>query len=263
MKYCEVAGEGVGCEELFTKVPTDTGMCCALNSKRALKKSRYTDLVSDMQKNKNYKDGDRVRKSISAGAGLENGIKLVLDLHSNFEDLGSVSRDFEAFRMYVGQPTEFPVLDHNYILVQPGHETFLSLSGEVHSASGIEDLTPEDRNCYFPHEGDLAFYNNYTYLNCRFACGILLAEAQVGCMPWYLPQRLNSLICDPWQTREFRKYLTQVFSNRMNCKNCLPDCETTEISSTIFNAKLRLDKKKVHYHELVQPSGDVTLVTSM
>ena len=37
------------CSALFTKVPTDMGMCCALNMETALLQSQYSDLVQEMQ----------------------------------------------------------------------------------------------------------------------------------------------------------------------------------------------------------------------
>ena len=35
----ELAGLKVDCSELFTRVPTDSGMCCALNTENSLKTS--------------------------------------------------------------------------------------------------------------------------------------------------------------------------------------------------------------------------------
>ena len=52
--------------------------------------------------------------------------------------------------------------------LQPGSEHFIELSASVVSASGIQqNILPEDRNCYFPNEGNLEFYEGYTFSNCR------------------------------------------------------------------------------------------------
>ena len=37
------------CAGLFTKVPTDVGLCCALNTENILKQSEYGDLVNELQ----------------------------------------------------------------------------------------------------------------------------------------------------------------------------------------------------------------------
>ena len=46
---CEVAGSKVNCSNLFTRVPTDLGMCCALNWENAIKSSEYKAMITDMQ----------------------------------------------------------------------------------------------------------------------------------------------------------------------------------------------------------------------
>ena len=42
---CVVAGVDVDCSDYFTRVPTDTDMCCALNVESSLRTSEYSDLV--------------------------------------------------------------------------------------------------------------------------------------------------------------------------------------------------------------------------
>ena len=49
---CELAGVEVNCSDLFIRVPTDTGMCCALNVDNSLRASEYRDLVKEMQGDK-------------------------------------------------------------------------------------------------------------------------------------------------------------------------------------------------------------------
>ena len=73
---CEVAGKKEKCNNFFTRVPTDSGMCCALNWESALKTSEYQQLVKSMQDSK----GD---KKMLSRAGEKGGLRMVLDLHSN------------------------------------------------------------------------------------------------------------------------------------------------------------------------------------
>ena len=49
LRSCHLAGRQVDCAQLFTKVPTDTGLCCALNTADILKKSEYGRLVQSLQ----------------------------------------------------------------------------------------------------------------------------------------------------------------------------------------------------------------------
>ena len=130
-------------------------------------------------------------------------------------------------------------MEENGMLLAPGHEHFLSLSSNVYEADGIEELSPENRDCFFPEEGPLDFYKKYTFQSCKFECGIKLAESRLGCIPWYLPQGDNSTACDPWTARNFTKMLGEVHSGRNNCKQCLPDCRMTETTVLSSAAKFR------------------------
>ena len=171
--------------------------------------------------------------------GLNNGLKLIVDLHSNSESFGSVSQEFAAFRAFIGQPTQFPAMNENGILLEPGHTHYMSLQSQVYTTRGIQGLKPEDRQCYFPHEGDLDFYDKYTFQNCRLECGIKHVEKSLKCIPWFLPQGLNNTACDPWRARQFSKKLGEVHSDKDLCRRCLPDCEITETSVMLSTARFR------------------------
>ena len=167
LKSCHLAGENVKCSDYITKVPTDIGMCCALNGQKTLLSSQFTDLVEEMQNSSEYSNVEpKEKKEIPAAVGINNGIRLVLDLHSNYESFGSVQDDFRGFRLFVGQPTEFPALEERSLLINPGHEHFIDLSSQVFSSSGIEYLQPGKRNCYFRNEGNLEFHEEYNHSNC-------------------------------------------------------------------------------------------------
>ena len=55
---CQLAGSEVNCSDLFTKVPTDSGMCCALGLKSldSLEDSTYQRLVKELQSLANFID---------------------------------------------------------------------------------------------------------------------------------------------------------------------------------------------------------------
>ena len=54
IRSCHIAGEKMDCARIFSKVPTDQGMCCAINSEIALKKSVYSKKVEDLQNSSEY-----------------------------------------------------------------------------------------------------------------------------------------------------------------------------------------------------------------
>ena len=69
-----------------------------------------------------------------------------------------------------------------------GFEHFIDLSATLVSAKDIEQINPEDRDCFFPNEGRLTFYEEYTFTNCRLECAILEVQKRLGCVPWFLPK---------------------------------------------------------------------------
>ena len=95
------------CSALFTEVPTDIGMCCALNTADIFRKSEYADLVTQLQREEAAGGG---RRRAKAAAGKKKGLRLVLDLHSNMETFGSVYNEWRGFKLFIGQPQEFPAL---------------------------------------------------------------------------------------------------------------------------------------------------------
>ena len=245
---CQIAGRKINCSEIFTRVPTDSGMCCALNAAEALRQSQYQELVEDMQQT-------RAVRKIKAQVGKKNGLKLTLDLHSNLVSFGTLDQDVDAFNMFIGRPAEFPVMRERSLPVEPGHEHWVDLSASVVSSSdGVRDIDSRARNCYFSDEGSLTFYQEYTFTNCRLECGILDVEKQLGCIPWFLPQvkrhqvlRIflnclqgsNSVSCDPWTAREFSSLLGEVQAASSACQHCLPDCQLTAYTQRASRVKFR------------------------
>ena len=181
MLLCEVGGVEVNCSDIFTRVPTDSGMCCALNVEDSLRSSDYQSQVKEMQ-------GHKKAKVVKSREGRRNGLKLTLDLHSNTVSFGSLDQQHNAFKMFIGEPAQFPMMRDKSIHLQPGREHFLDLSATVVSTNEIRGISPEARGCFFKDEGDLEFYKSYTFSNCRLEFMIKEAEKSHKCIPWYLPK---------------------------------------------------------------------------
>ena len=183
---CELAGKEVNCSDIFTRVPTDTGMCCALNVDDSLRASEYQRLVKEMQ-------GNTTTQKVKSEEGRKNGLKLTLDLHSNSVSLGTVDQQHNTFNMFIGQPAQFPMMREKSIQLQPGREHYVDLSASVVSTNNIRGIFPEDRGCLFNDEGDLEFYKSYAFSNCRLECQIKAAEEKYKCIPWHLPKVISKI----------------------------------------------------------------------
>ena len=178
---CELAGVEVNCSDIFTRVPTDSGMCCALNVDDSLRESDYQELVTEMQ-------GKKATQKVKSQEGARNGLRLTLDLHSNTVSLGTLDQQHNAFKMFIGEPAQFPMMLDKSIPLEAGRENFIDLSATVVSTNSIRGISPEDRGCLFTDESNLDFYEGYTFTNCRLECGIKEAEEKHRCIPWHLPK---------------------------------------------------------------------------
>ena len=99
-------------------------MCCALNSENTLRNSEYKELVESKQ-------GSPAGSKMPSLGGEKSGLRLTLDLHSNKVSFGTLDKDYDAFKIFIGQPTEFPLVRQRSIKVQPGLEHFLELNAQV------------------------------------------------------------------------------------------------------------------------------------
>ena len=164
------------------RIPTDSGFCCALNTKQLILDSRYRDLVRE-------RNGFE-KRTIQTSDGIINGLRIILDLHSNNVSFGTLDTEFDAFSVFLGRPDDFPMMKKKSLKIQPGQEHFIEISGTGVTANDIRALSPETRQCSFTDE-DYPFpslYSRYTVDNCRLECRMREAEKAVGCVPWYLPQ---------------------------------------------------------------------------
>ena len=183
---CELAGLKVNCSNLFTRVPTDRGMCCALNAEDNLKESEYKTLVMKKQ-------GQSETQKVKSRTGQEKGLSLTLDLHSNTVSFGTLDQQHSAFSLFIGAPHEFPMMTEHGLQLQPGRKHFIDLSATLVTTKDLKGVSPSARDCFFADEGDLNFYKNYTFSNCKLECGIKKAEGNYNCIPWYLPQVIDSI----------------------------------------------------------------------
>ena len=153
-----------------------------MNKKKLLTKSKYRDLILEK---------DSLEKvTVRTSDGINNGLRIILDLHSNKVSFGTLEPEFASFSVFLGGPGDFPMMKRNSLKIQPGQEHFIEISGTRTIANDIKSLSPEQRKCFFDDK-DYPFsslYSRYTADNCRLECRMREAEEKLKCVPWYLPQ---------------------------------------------------------------------------
>ena len=75
--------------------------------------------------------GSTADKKMPSHSGEKSGLRLILDLHSNKVSFGTLDKDYDAFKVFIGQPDEFPLLRQRSLKLQPGLEHFVELDAQV------------------------------------------------------------------------------------------------------------------------------------
>ena len=161
-----------------------------MNKKNLLRESKYRDHILE-------KDSLE-KETVLISDGINNGLRIILDLHSNQISFGTLETEFESISVFLGRPEAYPMMKRKSLKIQPGQEHFIEISGTRTIANSIKPLSPEQRKCYFPDKDYpfLSIYSRYTADNCRLECRMEEAEKKTKCVPWYLPQVGPSKFCE-------------------------------------------------------------------
>ena len=138
IKRCYWKENPINCTAIFQQRPTDQGMCCSFNMRKAeavLKESKYTQAISNRQSEdaKNAFDSNELpkwyinNKEPTPEAGRNKGLMLVVDGHSNKQSSGTVKENFRGFITLVDDNNKFPLTSLTNLMARPGYENNLSL----------------------------------------------------------------------------------------------------------------------------------------
>lgn len=254
LKHCRWKGVKMPCSAIFNTFPTDRGMCCAFNMQsadRIFKKSRYVELIKQLQKTDMKKsfENTALPKWYIDGAepvatpGINKGLSVLLDLHSDAISTASVNEDFQGFIGYVAAGDSFPLTTKKGFALRPGHENRVSIQAvDIDTATDTESISAEKRNCHFHDEIQLKMHVNYTQANCKLECALAYAQNVSGilCTPWYFPTRPDQPLqmCNPWDAVLFDRLMFHDIPDNQ-CKHCLPDCSGTQYHTRVTTTPFR------------------------
>jgi len=190
IKKCYWKKKEIDCNAVFQKRPTDRGMCCTFNMKKAeniLKGSKYKDAIAlgqskDSQRgfrgNEDVRNNTRwfINNEPNTEPGIGKGLTLVVDAHSNRISSASVFDNFHGFPIIVEDNTKFPMTGFSGKRVRPGYENNIEVTAiSLKADDEIRKYDPKDRKCYFPDEFQLKMHKNYSRSSCIFECEIEFA----------------------------------------------------------------------------------------
>ena len=146
---CMWSGQKVDCAKIFTPVPTDYGICCAFNPRTILRLNNticwlMIRLTIIREEGCDDKDGEAlyacmVRKlqleesqarllggeTKKATNGAKQGLQVILDQHSNLDGVATHFDTDNSFKVYIGQPTAFPMLTSDPLTLSTGKITMI------------------------------------------------------------------------------------------------------------------------------------------
>ncbi|TRY67303.1 hypothetical protein TCAL_07234 [Tigriopus californicus] len=251
LKWCSWKNVPVPCSAIFQKFPTIEGICCAFNLNAAdlyvenslrewILTSQREDFLNSFEKAEAFSGwpSNPIPK-----AGKQNGLMVMLDAHSDSISAGSVKDDFTGFLALVGGAKNNPLYPETKVLLKPGHENLVTLSGlEITPDFDIYVMPPTTRGCYFRHEFELWVHRYYSRRNCVLECRMMktldmLPKAD-QCIPWNFPNAFPNLtMCNPWQKEKFMETFLDIAEDV--CLQCLPDCHEVQYSASVTAAPIR------------------------
>ena len=79
-----------------------------------------------------------------------------------------------------------------YFRAPLNQEVVVSIKPDMMTTSdGLRDYDPHRRQCYFPEERHLAFYQSYTQQNCEVECLTNYTQNKCGCVGYHMPRKDN------------------------------------------------------------------------
>ena len=279
IKRCYWKGKKLSCNSIFRKQPTEQGMCCSFNMKKAeemLRYSRYKESVAFRQSEEtqmSFEPDEQPEWYTNQGeprpeAGVKKGLTVVFDGHSDKLSMGSVSNDILGFKVVVDDSEMFPLVSRTNLVARPGHQNNINLNAmHLEAKDEIRKYAPDRRQCYFPDEFKLQMHTFYSQPNCIFECETQFASKclatcnEVGqdcdcsaksnfmdisinssdiCIPWFYPAS-DEKVQKFCNPWNIRKF-QEIMDNqipREQCGYCLPDCNTTKYQTDIVYSNLR------------------------
>ena len=180
--------------------------------------------------------------------GRAEGLRLVLDAHTDKIASGSIADNFRGFHVVIDGKEKYPFTSRNGILIKAGQTNEIAISATRFEADPkIKSVPRDSRLCYFPDERSLNLTQKYSQANCFFECKVEYIRKKFfnstgkHCIPWFYPRENITLyeICDPWTTWMFQEELKMVADNVTGCRDCLRDCSSTKYRSSISSAPFR------------------------
>ncbi|XP_045774541.1 pickpocket protein 28-like [Maniola jurtina] len=276
ISMCTWKGKQSSCNNMFTPILTEEGMCFTFNTIGPEDLFRYENLNADYEYMENLKrtknqgwtleygylpDAPRRTYPIrGSGAGPKAGMELLLT--EDMEGLDQECNDWlSGFKILLHTPSDLPRLSQQYIRVPIYQEVTIAFTATLEVTSdGLEVFTPFGRQCYFENERSLAYFKVYSQSNCEYECLTNFTYARCGCVHFSMPHGPDMAICNFGSLKCMSKAEMELSTmdiedeGRGNVTideaiqiadacNCLPACTSITYDTEVIQTELHKDER--------------------
>ncbi|XP_023311243.1 pickpocket protein 28-like isoform X2 [Anoplophora glabripennis] len=257
------------CSVTFRKILTEDGLCYTSNMLG--RKEFFNDNV--------YLHYDMAEGESSQGWSLQDGypdtankdsfprrakfagftgsqVFVLTDFDQNLDY--SCKGPIQGVKIILHNPAEMPRVRANYLQAPLNEELLVIITPDMMTTSdAVHKYNPHKRECFFPNERHLSFFQVYTQQNCEFECLTNYTLAKCGCVAFYMPYEKSTPICGPGSMKCMLEAESELISQTVNygpsemklddessdvhgfvC-DCLPACSSlaynAEFSQSRFN----------------------------
>ncbi|XP_030745228.1 pickpocket protein 28-like isoform X2 [Sitophilus oryzae] len=285
---CRYTQRNENCINFFTPILTGDGLCFTFNmldKEELFKKNVF--LNGDFMSHDRKSEGWNLRNGYPADAplntfpkramfaGASNGLLLLLTAYEY--DLDYICNGhFQGFKIFLHNPVETP--GKKYFRAALNEELLVAVKPDMMTTSKVlETYEAHRRQCYFPEERNLSFFQSYTQDNCKLECDANFILKKCNCVAYFMPHEENTPICGPGshacmfeaQYELLRLKVSLELNNGQENSNfasecdCLPSCTSliynAETSQTQFNWQKWLESSKFDINEF-EPGIQMTRV---
>lgn len=87
-------------------------------------------------------------------------------------------------------PAEIPRVGSQFFRAPLNQEIVVSVKPDMMTTSpGLKTYDPHRRQCFFPSERYLSFFQSYTQQNCQVECLTNYTLAKCGCVAYHMPRK--------------------------------------------------------------------------
>ncbi|KAK3911814.1 Pickpocket protein 28 [Frankliniella fusca] len=193
-------------DPLFTPFMSDEGLCYTFNmlSNQELFTPlavQYDETQSRESQGWNLEDGYPNNASLNTfprralGQGAKSGLFILLRAYT--QDCDYLCRGpVQGFKVLLHNPAEIPRIGQQYFRAPLNQEVVVVVKPSMMTTSeGLREYEPSRRQCYFPYERHLRYFQVYTQKNCELECSTNYTMRMCNCTAFYMPRSNDIPIC--------------------------------------------------------------------